>query len=835
LGGNETIGTLAGNGSGVVELSGGKLALNQNKNTAFAGVIQDSSAGATGSLQKDGSGTLTLSGASTYTGQTQINAGTVTLDGSLASQTVNVARGAGLTVNHGGLASNAVLGNAGTLTMGANDTVASFVNSGTVNGNGTLTAATYTLNDGSVINGSLGSGSLLTHGKVQLNGTSQAENVHIFSDSVLTLGGADRLSQQAAVLVDGEMVLGGGNQTIRTLNGGGTINVTAYKLNVTSGGVFTGTINASATNFVTDGGSLNLSQGTTTSQTSTVSNGSTLNVNNQGKLASTTTTVAKGGTLNVDSSANLGYQILNGAGVVNTASGSFDNVSGSTVKGFLTFSGDYVNHGTFAPGNSPGLITIAGNYTEAGLLQTELETTTPVLGHDQIRVGGKVTLQSGSVLDVQTYGGVLPTRGNVYQVIADLNGAAKRVNGRFGTVEFDADGVAGPGAAVKNAAAVFDVATGRVLATGLNGAGSSFADLGSSTSQRAAANALLQAATAPVGINQIDSDTVAGHLATEFITANGATASANAERFVPQYYGSIADYALYTGQSVGKLLLNRSLDTASAPAAADQNGSAFTGYLHGRFDTADQANVSRDDFYLGGEYRLGEGLAFGGVLTQSNGDLSANFGKGSAKGQSGTLYGRVMLTPAWQWLGSVGYTSYDYSLNRVTVVGNASGSTRAHAVNASLGTVYSAELGERFALMPYAFLNYGKASVGGFTEQGSDQSLILSGYDAVRTSAQLAASLVWKSAADALPWRLALDLGVESVLGDRKDPMNATLAAAQQVQFPITFASGRKTTGLVGVSGNVGLSKDLSLFGRYSYAGDNGDGQSLQLGVNYNF
>ena len=183
LAGGQTIGTLAGTGN--VDLGANTLTLNQNADTTFSGIIADGGmgGGVGGGLTKLLSGTLTLSGANTYTGTTQVSAGALDLTGSLASKTVNIASGASFNDVNAGLDTTAALTNAGTVTLGANDTIASFTNNaGTLNGTGkTLTATTYALNDGSVINANLGTGTMTNNGTVALNGTSDAATVNIAS------------------------------------------------------------------------------------------------------------------------------------------------------------------------------------------------------------------------------------------------------------------------------------------------------------------------------------------------------------------------------------------------------------------------------------------------------------------------------------------------------------------------------------------------------------------------------------------------------------------------------------------------------------------------------
>ena len=78
LSASETIGSLAGGGTtgGNVDLNANTLTVGDASSTTYAGVIGDS--GATGALTKIGAGTLTLSGVNTYTGLTNITAGTLT-------------------------------------------------------------------------------------------------------------------------------------------------------------------------------------------------------------------------------------------------------------------------------------------------------------------------------------------------------------------------------------------------------------------------------------------------------------------------------------------------------------------------------------------------------------------------------------------------------------------------------------------------------------------------------------------------------------------------------------------------------------------------------------
>ena len=173
---NETINALAGAGN--VTLAANTLTVGGgNGGATFSGV-----ASGTGGLTKTGTGTQVLSGTNTYTGATVVNAGTLALGASNV-----IADGSAVTVATG--ATFDLVAN--------NDTVASLLLNGTLAGTGTLTAATYTLNAGTV-NANLGAGTLTqASGASLLNGTEAATTVNI-NGGTLSLGASNRLADGAA-------------------------------------------------------------------------------------------------------------------------------------------------------------------------------------------------------------------------------------------------------------------------------------------------------------------------------------------------------------------------------------------------------------------------------------------------------------------------------------------------------------------------------------------------------------------------------------------------------------------------------------------------------------
>jgi hypothetical protein len=139
LKGNVTINSLTGIAGTAVDLNGQTLTLGDGTSTTYPGTIS----GVGGSLTKQGGGTFTLSGIDTYTGATLVNAGTLSVTGSIANSAVTVAGGTSLigtgttgavTVNSGGNLSPGLspsIINTGNLVLGAGSNLIAEVNGST--------------------------------------------------------------------------------------------------------------------------------------------------------------------------------------------------------------------------------------------------------------------------------------------------------------------------------------------------------------------------------------------------------------------------------------------------------------------------------------------------------------------------------------------------------------------------------------------------------------------------------------------------------------------------------------------------------------------------------
>ncbi len=140
-----------------------------------------------------------------------------------------------------------------------------------------------------------------------------------------------------------------------------------------------------------------------------------------------------GGEINVSPNTVLrstGTITFNGSLINNngniTAPFDFINAAAKTLKGNGTFSSNFVlnNAATVAPGSSPGILTVAGNYTQGdATLNIEISGTSPGTGYDRLAVTGTAAIsgtlnatelpgfdaQGVTTLDIITAGSVTGT------------------------------------------------------------------------------------------------------------------------------------------------------------------------------------------------------------------------------------------------------------------------------------------------------------------------------------------------------------------------------------------------------------------------------------------
>lgn len=247
---NQTIGDLSGYGR--LEIRTGTLTAGASADTLYQGQING-----TGFFTKQGSGTLTITGTKNFSGTTTVNAGTLKVDGAMASSTFQVNTG-------------------GTLTGGGSVGATTVANGGTLAGKAgqTLTLASLTLNNGSNVNAALGAANTTplfdVTGNLTLDGKLSVSDAGGFGN------GTYRIANYGGTLTNNGLVIGtvpvGYNPGDWSIDAGsGVVNLLVASgageqywdgANMNPGGVAdgrggNGTWDASSTNWTNSAGNIN--------------------------------------------------------------------------------------------------------------------------------------------------------------------------------------------------------------------------------------------------------------------------------------------------------------------------------------------------------------------------------------------------------------------------------------------------------------------------------------------------------------------------------------------------------------------------------------------------
>lgn len=418
---HETIGASA---AGTFTQSGGG-------HTVISTLTLGADSGSTGTYNLNG-GNLGVGaiGNGAGTGTFNLNSGSLTLNGaSIDVDTFNLGMSAnansGFTLVTGKTlaANNETIGGSGYGTFTQNGGVHTVANALTL-GSNAGSFSTFNLNGGnlsvgSIVNGT-GSGMLnLNGGTLNLTGsTIDVDNFRIGqavgSNGSFTLASGKNLT--AAYETIGNAGTGTGTGTGSFTQAGGTHTV-AYKLTVGA----SGQMNLSGGNMtagnVTSAGALNLSGGTLTGDISTSGN---MNVSNTVTHTGNLTQTA--GVTTVNGSLNTGTLTL----------------QGGVLKGSGSINGTVLNSaGTLSAGNSPGRLTINGDYTQSAAATFDAEVGGLIAGsqHDVLNVSGNAYLDGTLNVSLVDLGsGLFASHAGDY---FDILGA-EHLYGSFGRLTFAA-------------------------------------------------------------------------------------------------------------------------------------------------------------------------------------------------------------------------------------------------------------------------------------------------------------------------------------------------------------------------------------------------------------
>ncbi|HET9529318.1 MAG TPA: HYR domain-containing protein, partial [Blastocatellia bacterium] len=310
-------------------------------------------------------------------------------------------------------------------------------------------AFTVTLSSGAQsIAGLMNDGTLIiSGGDLLISAASTSNNLTINSGSMLSIGDT--------FAVSGNMTIAGGNVT-----GGGTLAINSGAvLNITSGASFIGvTVNNSGTTNWTNPGSIfmdsgavfnNLPGGLFHAQNEGVDvfsmGGGAFNNSGEFRKSTSTGSVSFAGGVPFNNSGTVDVQLGTlsfGSGYTQTAGNLLLNggdlsidgtilIQGGALSGSGTINGSVSNGGQVNPGGSPGIINIAGDYTQTstGVLNIEIGGLTAGTQYDRLIVGGIAMLDG--TLNLMLINSFSPNVGDTFQVLnyMSLTGSFATING----------------------------------------------------------------------------------------------------------------------------------------------------------------------------------------------------------------------------------------------------------------------------------------------------------------------------------------------------------------------------------------------------------------------
>ncbi len=448
-GGNETIGTLSGDGT--VGNNGGNANTltvgSGDGSSTFAGVIQNGGAGAF-SLSKIGAGTLTLTGNNTATGVTSVNGGTLQI-------------GTGGT--SGSIAGALAVGTGATAIVNRSDASAL---AGGLSGAGTFTkagAGTFTFNAGGSLSGTvnLSGGALVFNATNPTGANATAATYNLAAGTVLTTTTTSTHAHFGVLNMEG-------GATITTGSGTGSYNGENFQLNgnvTVAGGTTAALITRDAGR--NDGNSGLALRGTRTFDISDVTGSSApdLIISTQLEPSDNDTGVNQGALTKTGAGTLLltGANIYTGTTSIQAGTLLIDNTH--TGGGLITVSAGASLGGSTGPGQIGGVDMSAGGAllpgdtarTDNWMTMQDLSLSSgtqlffelglpddgggPLPANDLITVTGSLSALGG-VLNVADLGGVASAPlGSRWQILDMPNGAPATHALTLGTVPTRTDGL----------------------------------------------------------------------------------------------------------------------------------------------------------------------------------------------------------------------------------------------------------------------------------------------------------------------------------------------------------------------------------------------------------
>jgi outer membrane autotransporter protein len=694
--------------------------------------------------------------------------------------------------------------------------------------------------------------SLLTTGGTTAGSIEGGGNVRLGANT-LTVGGNNLSTTFSGAIqvggIGGALVkAGSGTLTLsgnNTYNGGTT--VTAGLINFTSASNFgTGAITLA-------GGGLQWASGSTADISSKLAplgaGGGTFDTNGNTITFASGLTGSGGlakqglGTLNLtgNNTYSGGTAVLAGTLAVNgSIAGNVAVGSAGTLGGNGTIGGNVVNAGTLAPGNSIGLMTVNGSYTQVAGSFYQVEANAAGQA-DRINVGGVATIQGGTVQVLAQPGNYGPsTTYTIVRATGGVSGTYAGVSSNFAfltpSLSYDANDVyltlALPSQNAFTPTFLALTPNQKAVGTALN---QSFANASGDFATVIGALAGLSTAQGPVAL-----DTISGQPYADFGTMN----TNNAALFMNALGQQMANArgAASTGQ---RQALAQACEIESCDAVGPL--SAWASALGGLGSVLGDSNASTLTYNFGGaaagiDYRFDPRFLAGLGVGYTHGTQWVNsfMGQGWSDSVSVAAYGS--FTQSGFYLDALaGYAYYSNQLQRQILIPGlqqrtATGSTGA---NQFLGQIEGGYKVDVYApasatITPFGRFQISSVTQNAFSESGA-QSLSLNVAQQTTNSqrttigADLGSSI---GLGNERKLDLEVRLGWQHEFADTGRPITAAFAGAPGNSFTVFGATPARDAAVVGLQATTHIAEATQVYLRYDGGvGGGTDNHALNVGV----
>ena len=872
--GDSAIGNLtlsAGSLSNVSTLIGGAVG-----STGIATVTGGTWANSSGLfVGNSGTGTLNLSGgtvsaASVTVGEFGTGIGTINLNGGVLA-TGQVSEGAGngtVTFNGGTLR---LTGNQPNLFAGFEAGDVTLVGAG-----GTIDTQTFTV---ASAYGLSGNGPLTKQGNgtLTLTGTNTYSGLTTVSGGTLTIQNAAALGTNAAgtVVANGAALRMEGGITVAgealTMSGQGISNTGAL-VSGTGNNTWTGAITLDSNSRIQTvlGSSLALHGGITAVDFNllmggggntlidgviALGNGSLTKQGAAGTLTLTGANTYTGGT-----TVSAGTLLANNTAGSATGTGLVNVASGATLGGNGRIGGsvNVASGGIFSPGNNTGILTVGPLTLQSGsTTRMEINGTTPGTGHDQIWVNGIATLNG--TLDLLF--GFVPVVGNSFTLIqANSFTLAGNAATGFSDIQTNLGAALLANVVINSTTFNIEIALSQ----------KDFVPFAGTPNQRAVARNLDLFSTTGEDQPLIDfvNTLLAGQLpgafdqiAPEELALLGEMGFANSRdifRILNNRGNEIQNSQQFSNNGLGfwdsgkefqQNLFAGSGDPVAGgqlfvPKADDRRLGFFVSGqgTFGDYDgdgNGDSYDFSTGGMILGGDYRLTEnaavGLYAGYQGSEANTSASSKIGSDSAKfGAYGTWWHEK-----GSWVSAnIGGGAHSYDSDRVSLGGNATGSTNGTEINThlALGQNFKAGKNKEWTFGPEAELGYTHLWIDGFTESGSLAPLSIEDRDADSLRSTLAAKVSYDWKIQTWTLRPYARVGWQHEFMDDNGSVNARLASGAGNFFTVQGSDIARDSVVAGAGAQLLFSDAISaLLGYSAEANSDYEIHSINGSVNFRF